>query len=300
MCPNRFRMESEIVGFAQAKLFMKENIMSKKRFFCAIILVIALLVLGSCVSAPVAKQAYPGGVEMYPAVYGTFSELYPNARYLDIDFYNNKYVLTGITGYALTTPVSYDMIVQLTSAGEIDISYGDIWMMDPKTRRWSRSEAFGFYNFNAAAVAIAAKMAEIANDAATLERHEKAAMADLKFIHTILNNFTGLAFNDFINKYAKGSIFNINGTVSDVKEANRTIDGTTYSYSVTLTQKLREEREDAFISSLLSESIYCTFYTNQDDVIRLSKTAVLSVKGVLIGASQGALSLRLELVDTRQ
>jgi len=104
--------------------------MARKGFFSAAIFIIALLVLGSCVSAPVAKQAYPTGTELYPAVYGTFSELYPKAKFLDIDFYNNKYVLTGITGLALTTPLSYDMIVQLSGSGEIDISYANIYMRD--------------------------------------------------------------------------------------------------------------------------------------------------------------------------
>ena len=275
--------------------------MVKKRLFSAAIFIIALLVLGSCVSAPVAKQAYPTGTELYPAVYGTFSELYPKAKFLDIDFYNNKYVITGITGLALTTPVSYDMTVKLSGSGEIDISYADIWMMDPNTRRWSKSEAFGFYNFNKAAADVAARMTAIANHPATLDRYEKAAMADIKFVYSIMKNFTGLAFKDFIDKYAKGSVFNINGPVSDVNEVNREIDGKKYKYVITLSQKLSEESADFRFSSLLSDYVYCTFYTNQEDVIRLSKTAVLSVNGTLIGASQGSLgaSLRLELVDVK-
>jgi len=291
-------MGSEIIGFAN---IIKEKKMVKKGFFSAAIFIIALLVLGSCVSAPAAKQAYPTGTELYPAVYGTFSELYPKAKFLDIDFYNNKYVLTGITGLALTTPISYDMTVQLSGAGEIDISYANIYTKDTSTGRWSKAEAFGMYNYNKAAADIAARMIAIANDPATLDRYERAAMADIKFVYTIMKNFTGLAFKDFIDKYAKGSVFNINGPVSDVREANREIDGKMYKYVITLTEKLSEESADFYFSSLLSEYVYCTFYTNQDDVIRLSKTAVLSVNGTLIGASQGSLgaSLRLELVDVK-
>jgi len=291
-------MGSEIIGFAK---IIKEKKMARKGFLSAAIFIIALLVLGSCMSAPVAKQVYPTGTELYPAVYGTFSELYPKAKFLDIDFYNNKYVLTGITGLALTTPLSYDMIVQLSGSGEIDISYADIWMYDTSTRRWSRSEAFGMYNFNKAAADVAARMTAIANDSATLDRYERAAMADIKFIYSIMKNFTGLAFKDFIDKYAKGSVFNINGTVSDVKEVNREVGESTYKYVITLSQKLSEESSDYYSSPLLSDYVYCTFYTNQDDVIRLSKTAVLSVNGALTGASQGSLgaSLRLELVDVK-
>ena len=272
--------------------------MVKRIFFTAAILIAALLVIGSCVSAPVAKQAYPTGTEIYPAVYGTFSELYPNAKYLDIDFYNNKYVLTGITGYALTTPVSYNMIVQLTGTGEIDISYADIYMMDPNTRLWSRANAFGFYDFSKAAGTVSAKMIEIANDPATLEQNRKASMADIKFVYTIMKNFTGLAFRDFIDKYAKGSVFNISGPISNVREANREINSNTYKYAVTLTQNLKDD-SSGYFSSLLSDYVYCIFYTNQDDVIRLSRTSTLSVRGILVGASQGSIgtSVSLELVD---
>jgi hypothetical protein len=290
-------MGSEIIGFAKV---IKEKKMVKKGLFSAAIFIIALLVLGSCVSAPAAKQAYPTGTELYPAVYGTFSELYPKAKFLDIDFYNNKYVITGITGLALTTPLSYDMTVKLSSSGEIDISYANIYMKD-STGRWGKSEAFGMYNYNKAAADVAARMTAIANDPATLDRYERAAMADIKFVYSIMKNFTGLAFKDFIDKYAKGSVFNINGPISDVREVNREIDGKMYKYVITLTEKLSEESADFYFSSLLSEYVYCTLYTNQDDVIRLSKTAVLSVNGTLIGASQGSLgaSLRLELVDVK-
>jgi len=276
--------------------------MKKKGVFSAAIFIIALLVLGGCVSAPVAKKAYPTGTEMYPAVYGVFTELYPNARYLNIDFYNNKYTLTGITGYALTTPISYDMTVRLSQSGEIDITYSDIYqMLDTSTRKWSKTDSFGFYNFNKAASDISERMTAIANDPATLDRYEKAAMADIKFVYTIMKDFTGLAFQDFIDKYAKGSVFSINGPISDVRESDKTINETTYKYVVTLTETLAEKNSEYFFSSLLSDYVYCRFYTNQDDVIRLNKTAVLSVKGTLVGASQGSIgaSLYLDLVDAR-
>lgn len=264
----------------------------------AAIVAIALLGLVGCMSAPAAKQAYPTGTEMYPAIYGTFSELYPNARYLEIDFYDNKYTITGITGYSLTTLVSHDMIVQLTQTGEIDISYANIYMNDGKG--WSKSEAFGFYNYGKAVSDVSEKMVAIANDPAEFQRYEKAAMADLKFVYIIMNKFTGLAFQDFIDKYAKGSVFNINGKISDVKESGKEINTTTYKYVVSLTENVSDKNDKFFYSSSLSDSVYCRFYTNRDDVIRLSKTAVLPVKGTLVSASQGIFgtSLHLDMVDT--
>ena len=274
--------------------------MVKKNFFWTAILIIALLVLGGCFSTPAAKETayYHQDKDIYPAIYGAFTELYPNAKFLDIDFYNNKYTLTGITGYALTTPVSYDMLVTLSDTGEIDIKYADIWMRD-SNGRWGRSNAFGFYDFNSAASAVSAKMIEIANDPSLYEKYQRASMADIKFVYTIMKNFTGLAFRDFIDNYAKGSVFNISGPISNVREVNREINGNTYKYSVTLSQSLKEDNSSYFFSSLLSDYVYCIFYTNRDDVIRLSRTATLSVRGILTGASQGSIgtSVSMELVD---
>jgi hypothetical protein len=266
------------------------------------IAIAAFLSVASGASAPAAKPAYPSGTELYPAVYGTFSQLYPNARYLDINFYNNSYTLTGITGLALTTPISYDMTVRLTPTGEIDISYANIYQKDTSTGRWGKAEAFGLYNYNKAVSDITEKMLAIANDQAEFGRQEKAAMADIKFIFAVMKDFTGLAFGEFIEKYAKGSVFNISGPISDVKESGREIDGTTYKYLVTLTEKLSGENSDYYFSSLLSDYVYCRLYTNEDSVIRLSKTSVLTVKGSLIGASQGGVvgaSLYLDLVEVK-
>ena len=273
--------------------------MAKKLLFRAAILIVALLVLGGCLSAPAAKgTAYPQDKDIYPAIYGAFIELYPNAKFLDIDFYNNKYTLTGITGYSLTTPVSYDMLVTLSGTGEIDIKYADIWMRDANGR-WNKSQAFGMYSFSKAANAVSAKMVEIANDPSLYEKYQRASMADIKFVYSIMKNFTDLAFKDFIEKFAKGSVFKIQGPISDVREVNRNVNGKTYKYAVTLTQSLKSEDASWYYSSLLGDYVYCTFYTNQDSVIRLSRTAVASVNGALTGASQGSLgsSIRLELAD---
>ena len=62
--------------------------MLKKACFSASFIMVVVLVI----SAPVSGETkYPEGIELYPAIYGAFSELYPNARYRSIDFYNNTY-----------------------------------------------------------------------------------------------------------------------------------------------------------------------------------------------------------------
>jgi len=268
----------------------------------AIIGIVIVAFFSIAASKSASKPTYPTGTELYPAIYGAFSQLYPNARFLDINFYNNSYTLTGITGMALTTPISYDMTVKLTPTGEIDISYANIYQKDVRTKVWSKAAAFGLYNYNKVVDNITAKILAIANDNAEFERQKKAAMADVKFVYAIMKNFTGLAFGDFIENYAKGSVFNISGPLSDVKESGKTIDGTTYKYLVTLTQKLTSENSDYYFSSLLSCYVYCRLYTNDDSVIRLSKTSVLTVKGTLVEASQGGgigASLYLDMVEVK-
>ncbi|MDR2718128.1 MAG: hypothetical protein LBB89_08710 [Treponema sp.] len=268
--------------------------MAKKSFL--VVFIIASLVFGSFVwaAASAPKQKYPSGTELYPAVYGTFAELYPKAKYANIDFYNNSYTLTGITGMALTTPLSYDMTVRLTGSGEIDISYSNLYSKDTTTGKWSKAKAFGLYNYNKAVSNITTKMLAIANDSADLARAEKAAMADIVFVYTIMEKFTDLAFKDFIEKYAKGSVFVLEGPVSDVKESNKEINGGAYKYLVTMNKSLIED--DELFSALMGKTIYCRFYTNRDDVIRYSKTSVIKVSAVLISAfkgSSGSLSLDL-------
>jgi hypothetical protein len=267
--------------------------MAKKCFFSVAIFIIAALVLYA--SEPVVKQAYPSGTELepaaypsgtelYPAIYGTFAELYPKARYASIDFYNNSYTLTGITGNALLTPITYDMTVQLSSSGEINISYANIYQYDAKARRWSRSNAFGLYDYKKAVKNVTTKIQAIANDSAAFSRAEKAAMADISFVYAIMDNMTELAFKDFIANYAKGSIFVLEGPVSDVKEYGNDINGITYKDIVTMNKNLIED--DSLLSILTNKTIYCRVYTNRDDVIRLSKTSVTRISGVLVSASK--------------
>jgi len=271
--------------------------MAKKSFFSPAIFIIAALVLGSCASAPV-KQTYPTGMELYPAVYGTFSEMFPKARYAEIDFYNNSYVITGITGMALTTPLVYDLTVRLSQSGEIDISYQNLYMKDTNTGRWNKSNAFGMYDYNKTVNNITSKMLEIANNPAAFDRAEKAAMADIIFVYTVMEKFTDLAFKDFIAKYAKGSIFTLEGPVNDVKEYGKEVNGANYKYIITMNQNLIED--DSLLSVLTGKTIYCRFYTNRDDVIRLSKTSVTKISGTLVSAfkgSSGALTLDLAAND---
>jgi len=269
--------------------------MAKKSFFSVAIFIIAAFVLYA--SDPVVKQAYPSGselypaaypsgTELYPAVYGTFAELYPKARYTSIDFYNNSYTLTGITGSALLTPITYDMTVKLSSSGEITISYANIYQYDARTRRWNRANAFGLYDYKKAVSTVTSKIQAIANDSAAFSRAEKAAMADILFVYAIMEDMTELAFKDFIEKYAKGSTFVLEGPVSDVKEYGNAINGTTYKYIVTMNKNLIED--DSLLSVLTNKTIYCRVYTNRDDVIRLSKTSVTKISAALVSASKSS------------
>ncbi|MCL2440548.1 MAG: hypothetical protein FWD14_02285 [Treponema sp.] len=267
--------------------------MKKKSF---LLKAAALLVFGICALIPAAAQQYPADTAFYPSVYGAFSELYPNARYLSIDFYNNTYTLTGITGRAGLLAISYDLTVKLNQNRQIEFSYNNIYQRDANNR-WTRINAFGMYRYNNAINAIRTKMMEIANNSSLFERFERAAMADIIFVNEIMKDFTDLAFTDFINNYAKGSVFNITGHISEVSEYNRELNGTRYSYQVTLSVNLSSP-SDAYLSGI-APNIRCRFYTNNDNVIRLSRNSELSVQGTLVGATRMTGGVSLQLVDSR-
>ncbi|GBU27785.1 hypothetical protein R84B8_01326 [Treponema sp. R8-4-B8] len=260
-----------------------------------IVFIVLGLASGATASKATVKDVFPQEKEMYPAVYGAMAELYPNMPYLGIDFYNNVYKV-GITGYALTTPLQYELNIKKNQAGELEYSYENLIQKD-KDGRWVKLTAFGFYDYDGVTAKFSSKMIEIANDPAKYDNYQKAAMANITFVYSIMKNFTDLQFSDFINNYAKGSIFGIDGKLSDVKEFGKPINGTTYKYVVTLTQDLTTNESSFYFAS--RDYVYCRFYTNQDSVIRLSKTASLSVKGVLTSASKGSIgaSLYLDLVD---
>jgi hypothetical protein len=270
--------------------------MVKKNCFY-LFLSLAFLFAGCVSTQPVELQPFPAEKELYPAVYGAVNEKYPGSRFTDIDFYNNIYKLENTVIYDGGLLLKrFDTVIKLLPTGFIEFTYENMYMQDSKTRQWTRTQGFLFFNWNNFASGITTKIVEIANTPTEYEKWEKAAMADIHFVYAIMKNFTGLAFNDFINNYAKGSVFVLEGAVSDVKEFNSEKNGIRYKYLVTMSQRLVEN--DTYLSSSFNNYIYCMFYTNRDDVIRLSKTSVYRISATLVGASQGSIgnSVVLELV----
>ncbi|MCL2175824.1 MAG: hypothetical protein FWB73_07250 [Treponema sp.] len=269
--------------------------MTKRGYSIRAITVIVMLIIGAFVVMPAAAQAYPSGVEFYPAVYGAFSELYPRAKYLEIDFYNNSFTFTGITGYSLLTPTSYDLKVQLKN-GKIELTPDKIYQKDLETGRWVRVRAFGLYSFKRASKVITDKMIEIARSESLMERHQRAAMADIFFVQTIMKNFTELAFQDFIDNYAKGSVFTMTGKISDATEYNRPINGVTYRYRIQLSLNT-DDPGDVYLEGFFP-NVWCFLYTNDPSVIRLSKNIDYTARGTLSSASKSGSSVVLSLVES--
>ena len=245
--------------------------------------------LGGCLSTPPATTvAYPTGFELYPAVYGTIGEKVKDAKFSNIDFYNNVYRLTNLSVLDGTLPKRFDLVVKLLPTGDLGITYENMYMQDLKTNKWVETSGFLFYNWNKFTSDLSTRMIEIANNSSEYKKFEIAAMADIYFVYAIMKNFTGVAFKDFIEKYAKGSVFVLEGPVSDVKETSETINGTAYKYLVTMNQKLVKD-DPAVYRSIFDDTVYCRFYTNRDDVIRLSKTSIYKVSANLVSASQGSI-----------
>ena len=206
------------------------------------------------------------------------------------------HTLTGITGSAVLTPVSYDITMQLTEAGELNLSYDNIFSRSDG--RWVRQRQFPLgYRFNRTSDRVNDKILEIANDPVLYGRYERDAMGDIVFLNAIMQNMTDIAFKDFISNYPKDAIVEISGRVVDVSEANTKIDDVEYKYVITLLWEINVNTNTVFISPI---GIGCRLYTNDDSVIRLTKTSVVTRRGTIAGIHRTVARISMTFVDAVQ
>jgi len=256
-----------------------------KGLFSSAVMAFALLVSGTALA-----QSYPSGKEFYPAVYGAISELYPDAKYLNIDFYGNTYTLTGITSGSFLSNYSYDLKLRLQDGGEIDAEYSNIYERTTNKGKttWERKTSFLLYNYKNAIAALKSKIVSIASDEANYSRYLKEALSDIEFVYPIVQNFTELAFKDFAKNYLAESPLIVKAKVFDVKEHGKEVDGVSYKYLLTLNQALFDKKSDAtknpkvYLAAMPDRNLVYMIYTNQDNVVRMSKTSTVTVKGKVI------------------
>jgi len=260
-----------------------------KGLFSSAVIVIALMVSGA-----VHAQNYPSEKEFYPAVYGAIAQLYPDAKYLDIDFYNNSYTLTGVTGISLLSHYSYNLTLRLQDNGEIDAEYSNIYsrVTDKSGKvKWERKTSFLLYNYKNALADLKSKILSIVNNETAYNRYKQEAMSDVEFLYPVVQNFTAIAFKDFAKNYLADSLLTVRGRVSDVKEYGKEVNGITYKYFVTLSQNLINKSDSTknskvYLPTLANRYLVCTVYTNSDNVVRMSKTAIVTINGKVIKAER--------------
>jgi len=258
-----------------------------KGLFSSAVIVIALMVSGA-----VHAQNYPSEKEFYPAVYGAIAQLYPDAKYLDIDFYNNSYTLTGVTGISLLSHYSYNLTLRLQDNGEIDAEYSNIYsrVTDKSGKvKWERKTSFLLYNYKNALADLKSKILSIVNNETAYNRYKQEAMSDVEFLYPVVQNFTAIAFKDFAKNYLAESLLTVRGQVSDVKEYGKEVNGTTYKYYATITQNLiadSAKNSKIYLPKLPNRNLVCVLYTNSDKVVRMSKTAIVTVSGKVIKAER--------------
>jgi len=266
-----------------------------KRFFA---LAAAVLLFSGAQAQAQAQSKYPTEKEFFPAVYGAVAEVLPKAKYLNIDFYNNSFTLTGVTGGNIGGWFSFDVSIAMQDDGTINISHSNIYQRDPKTKMWKSATSFGFF-FKPQKLYddLRTKILQAANSDAAYERFKEEALSNLQFIYAIVQDFTELAFADFYKTYIVNSVFTITGRVSDVKEYGKAVNGKTYKYEVSLSQSLTNNAEDQYLSRMRGTELICDMYTNQDKVIRISKSAIATVRGKAVSASRRSGRLIMRLTD---
>ncbi|MDR2561538.1 MAG: hypothetical protein LBC63_07190 [Holophagales bacterium] len=258
-----------------------------KRFFA----LAAAVLLFSGVQGQ-AQSKYPTEKEFFPAVYGAVAEMFPKARYLSIDFYNNSFTLTGVTGGTIAGQFSFDMSIVMQDDGTINLSHSNIYKRDPKTKMWESATNFGLglgfvYNPQRLYNDFRTKILQAANSDAAYERFKAEALSDIQFIYAIAQDFTELAFTDFYKTYIANSVFTVRGRVFEVEEYGKEVNGETYKYKVSLNQNLKNEADDVYLSGMRSTALVCGMYTNQDKVIRMSKSTTATMKGKVVSAARG-------------
>ena len=265
-----------------------KSLMSRGNF---VIAVAVFLVLQSFM-AEVCYAQYPTDKDLYPAVYGAI-ESRVNGKikgfnYSDIDFYNNIYTV-NVRVTELGSKTRFDLIIKLEQDGSVDISYENVESYESKTKKWKES-VFTFFGWKKFASELSDKIYAIANNPKEYEKFEKASMADITYVYAIMSTFSALQFKEFIEKYAKNSVFNLNANVAEVSETDMEINGTTYKYLVNMTQTVSDA------DSPESAVVYCEFYTNRADVRNLRPGRVLKVTAILADARRGSMGKSITLI----
>jgi len=266
-----------------------------KRFFALAAAV--LLFFGAQAQA---QSKYPSEKEFFPAVYGAVAEVLPKAKYLNIDFYNNSFTLTGVTGGNLAGWFSFDVLIQMQDDGTININHSNIYRRDPKTSIWAPTTSFGlFFKPQKLYDDLRTKILQAANSDTTYEHFKKEALSNVQFIYAIVQNFTELAFADFYKTYISNSVFTVRGRVLEVEEYGKEVNGKTYKYKVSLSQSLTNDAADAYLSGMRSTELVCGMYTNQDNVIRMGKSTTATMRGKVVSATRrsGGRGLLMNLTE---
>jgi len=247
----------------------------------------ALFCFGLSAQTGRGEQKYPSGTEFYPAVYGAITELYPDAKFFNIDFYNNSYTVTGITGGRLANNYSYDLKIQLSDDGGIEYSISNIYTRigSGSSVKWNKTTGFLIYSYKKAVEDLLSQVVLITSQTDSYERWKKEAMSDIGFVQAVLQALTNeVAFKDFYENHVKDSVITVKALVSEVKEHGKEVNGTIYKYFVSLLYNSggvwAEKSASVVLPSASSfANVYCFYYTNSNDVIRFKRGSTVTIKG---------------------
>ena len=265
----------------------------------------ALFCFGLSAQTGRGEQKYPSGTEFYPAVYGAITELYPDAKFFNIDFYNNSYTVTGITGGRLANNYSYDLKIQLSDDGGIEYSISNIYTRigSGSSVKWNKTTGFLIYSYKKAVEDLLSQVVLITSQTDSYERWKKEAMSDIGFVQAVLQALTNeVAFKDFYENHVKDSVITVKALVSEVKEHGKEVNGTIYKYFVTLLYNSAAEKSPSVVLPSASSfaNAYCFFYTNSNDVIRFKRASAATIKGKAVNLRKrpgSAGGFILDLVD---
>ncbi len=124
---------------------------------------------------------------------------------------------------------------------------------------------------------LVSRIAEVMADKNLYDAAKLAALSDLYFINAAMKTLTDLTLDMFVNDVLSG----ITPTfVMDVTQVtlNKNEKFPTYKYKVTAMVRLPKGDWNP-----LSDYVFLSFYTNRNDIPRISKGAKISVTGKIVG-----------------
>lgn len=255
--------------------------MTNKQFSKKILNVLSIftiLLASSCLTTSVdfIPLTYTGDKLLYPAVYSGVSKSISGAYFNTCDIYNNHFVVKNIEALDGLNKRKFDLDISLVNGSiEYDIINGQLYNND--THSWSENNSYLFFSKNNFYSRINSQIEQIMYTEGLYNSAKVTAVSDPLFLYSILDSMNDLRVSDFVENGISDQKYKITGTVSNVEESGKNIDGTVYLYRVQITQDIDDIFKASGSSLRTASRLTYFYYTNEKSFISYNKGSEITV-----------------------